>query len=241
MTGIFLLSIALYLPSIKGDFVWEDAALANGHALGGNTFVAAFTKPFLGHYFRPLTSASFVFDSLFATQTAFSYHQTNILLHAITAVLIACLAMALTQKQWAGILAGLFFATQPIQVGAAAWIGGRTDALSAMFVAAFLVTLVVYHQTSRTRWLAATTVCFFLAALSKEQALAILPAVPLSVFVFGSRKWKDALRICIPFGAAVLVFIGLWAIDAPEPVGARTALPALVILALRTYGYYGWV
>src|ERR1019366_5137207 len=118
-----------------------------------NTLVAAFTHPFLGHYFRPLTSASFVFDSSFAKQTPFFYHQTNILIHAITAVLVACLTLLITKKKVAGVLAGLLFATQPLQVGAAAWIGGRTDVLSAMFLAAFMVALVQYYEARKIGWL----------------------------------------------------------------------------------------
>ena len=97
------------------------------------------------------------------------------------------------------MFAGLFFATQPLQVGATAWIGGRTDVLSAMFLAAFMVTLVKYHQTSQGKWLGLATVTFLLAALAKEQALFVLPAVPLSVYALGSRKKEDIWRITRPF------------------------------------------
>jgi len=239
LIGIFLFSIALYLPSLLGGAIWDDDDLISGAAFGKNTFISAFTKPFLGHYFRPLTSASFVMDSSFAKSTPFFYHQTNMMLHALTAVLIACLALCITQKQVAGILAGVFFAAQPLQVGAAAWIGGRTDVLSAFFLAAFMVTLVQYHQTKKAPWLIASTVTFFLAALSKEQALFVLPAVPLSVFVFGSKKWKDVWRLCIPFGIAVVVFVGLWIIDAPAPYTAKNSLLYAVTLSLRTAAHYG--
>lgn len=238
LIGIFLFSIALYMPSITGGAIWDDTELISGHGFGGNTFIAAFTKPFLGRYFRPLTSASFVLDSSFAKQTPFFYHQTNILLHAITAVLVACLAIAITKKMVAGILGGLFFATQPLQVGAAAWIGGRTDVLSALFLTAFMVTLVVYYDTSKTRWLVISTSSFLLAGLAKEQAIAILPAIPLSVFVFGTGKWKDVWRLCIPFGIAVIVFILMWMIDAPAPFGVKSTLVALVTLPFRTVAHY---
>jgi len=238
LIGIFIFSIAIYLPSLAGGAIWDDTELISGHGFGGNTFLAAFTKPFLGRYFRPLTSASFVLDSSFAKQTPFFYHQTNILLHAITAVLVACLAIIITKKMSAGILGGLFFATQPLQVGAAAWIGGRTDALSAMFLTAFLICLVLYHQSSKQRWLYASTITFFLAALSKEQALAVLPAVPLSVFAFGSGKWRDAWKICIPFAVVVVLFIGLWAIDAPPPFGVKSSMAAMLTLPFRTVSHY---
>jgi len=239
LIGVFALSILLYLPSLMGGSIWDDDDLISGSGFGRANLLTAWVHPFLGHYFRPLTTVSILIDSSYANQTPFYYHETNILFHAFTAVLVSCLALLITQKKLAGILAGIFFTTQPLQVGAASWIGGRTDALSAFFLAAFMVSLVKYHQTSHRNWLIASTITFLLAALSKEQAVFILPAVPLSVFVFGSKKWKDAWRLCIPFGIAGVVYVGLWCIDAPPPTRVQFGFLYAVGLALRTAAHYG--
>ncbi len=236
---VFAFSIFLYLPAMTGGTIWDDDDLVSGAAFGGNNLLSAFTHPFLGHYFRPLTSASFVIDSWFAKGTPFYFHQTNMLLHAITAVLIAWLTLLVTKKQITGFLGGLFFATQPLQVGAAAWIGGRTDVLSTCFLAAFMGSIIRYHQTNSRWWLLGSNVLFLLAALSKEQAAAMLLAVPLSVFVFGSKEWKDVWKLCKPFGVTVIVYIILWCIDAPPPYGAHNSLIHTVTLALRTAAHYG--
>ena len=224
---------------MMGAATWDDDLLISGAGLGGNRFVTSFTHPFLGIYYRPLTSFSFAVDSAFSNQTPFYYHQTNILLHALTAVLVCCLGFLITRKQVAGVLAGLFFATQPMQVGAAAWIGGRTDDLSGLFLALFMVSLVCYHINPKRGWLALSVVSFLLAALSKEQAVFIFPAASLSVFVFGSKKAKDAWRLTIPFGLALLAYIGLWVIGGPMPHGAKSGVWDMVTLSLRTVGYYG--
>lgn len=146
---VFVLSVVLYLPSTMGGAIWDDVDLISGAAFHGNTMKSAFTHPFLGHYYRPLTSASFVIDSWFAKETPFFYHQTNILLHSFAAVLVAIIAFQITRKPLAGVLGGLFFAAQPLQVGAAAWIGGRTDVLSAFFLAAFIPALIQYFHTEK--------------------------------------------------------------------------------------------
>ena len=239
LLAVFSLSVLLYLPSLMGGAIWDDTELISGSGFGENTFQSAFTHPFLKIYFRPLTSASFVLDSSFAKSTPFFYHQTNILLHAFTALLIACLTLLITKRQIAGLLAGLFFAIQPVQVDATAWIGGRTDVLSSLFITAFMVSLVLYHQSNKKGWLICSVLTFFLGAITKEQAIAIFPAVPVSVFVFGSKKWKDAWRLCIPFGATVLLFIGMWAINAPPPSGALNAPLETITVALRTTALYG--
>ena len=239
LISIFLVSVAFYLPTLTGGAVWDDFDLMSGNGFGGNSFYSAFTHPFLGHYFRPLTSASFVLDSLFARSTPLYYHQTNILLHAFTAVLISCLAFALTKKHVAGMLAGLFFAVQPMQVGTTAWIGGRTDSLSTLFLIGFMVSLVLFHQTAKKAWLITSAAAFLCASISKEQAFAVLPAVPLSVFVFGSKKWSDAWKICIPYAIATAVFIGMWMVDAPPPSHAENSILGTLLLGFRTTSLYG--
>ena len=238
LIGVFAVAVILYLPSLMGAPIWDDAGLINGEEFGGNTLLSALTHSF-GNYFRPLTSVSFVIDTAYAKGNPFFYHQTNILLHAFTAVLVCCLTFLVTKRRLAGLLAGLFFATQPLQLGATAWIGGRTDVLSSFFLLGFLVSLVLYHQSSKTGWLAVSTLAFVLAALSKEQSVAILPAVPLSVFVFGSRKWKDVGRICIPFGVVTAIYVVLWVLRAPFPPPVSTSFIHTVALALRTATFYG--
>lgn len=239
LIGVFLLAILVYLPSLMGASVWDDDDLLTGKATGGGTLAGAFMNPFLGHYFRPLTSASFVVDSSYGDITPFFFHQTNILLHGLTSVLICWLVLSITQKRLAGLLAGVFFALQPVQVGAVAWIGGRTDVLSAFFLAAFLATLVHYYRSTKYVWLIVSAIALLLAALTKEQAMAMLPAVPISVFVFGKGKWQEVFKVCVPFVFTVFGFASLWILYAPEFKTSPFELLHSARLALLTLSEYG--
>ncbi len=238
LIGVFVASIILYLPSLKGAAIWDDDELIWGSAFGTNSLISAFTHPF-ANYYRPLTSVSFVADSAYAHGIPFFYHQTNILLHAVTAVLVCLIVFVLTEKKPAAILGGLFFATQPMQVGATAWIGGRTDILSTLFLSVFILGMIRYHQTSKGGWLALSVFSFLFAAMSKEQVAPILLAVPISVFALGSGKWKDAIRICIPFGGALLVYLVLWYFGGPVPQGATGSKWIMFDLGLRSAAHYG--
>ena len=239
LLGIFALAVILYFPALRGIAIWDDEQLLTKNVFWGtNDLLGAFTHPF-GSYYRPLTSASFAIENGLVNGQPLLYHIDNLVLHAITSVLVACLAFRVTGRQTAGILAGLFFATQPIQVGAAAWIGGRTDALSGLFLTLYLLSIVKFHQTENRKWLYGAAVAFFLAALTKEQAVAMLLAVPLSVFVFGSKKWADAWKICIPFGVVLLVYAVMWKIGGPKPHAAPSDLSYTVMLAMRTAAHYG--
>lgn len=238
LIGVFVISVAFYLRSLQGQPIWDDHMLISGEIFGGNTLRAALTHPF-ATYFRPLTALSFVLDTSYCRGNPFFYHQTNVLLHSFAAVLVSCLAFVLTNSRRAGVLAGLFFAGQAMQVGAVGWIGGRTDALSTLFLAAFLVTLVQHIKTSRRVWLVVSVVSLLLAALSKEQAIAALPAVPLAVFLLGSRRWKDALVVSAPFLAMTVLYVGLWHRYVPFPHTAFDPILQGLALAFRTMAFYG--
>lgn len=239
LLGVLTLAVGIYLPALRGMAIWDDEPLIFGKgSFGTQSLLDAFTKPF-GNYYRPLTSASFALEKMYAHGNTFFYHADNIILHGITSLLICYLVLLLTQRKLAGILAGLFFAAQPMQVGAVAWIGGRTDVLSVFFLTAFLISLVRYHKTPHKGWLAASVLLYFLAALTKEQASAMLPAVPLSVFVFGTKKWRDALRLTAPFVVILMIYVALWRIGAPLPRTASNSLSYTIMLAMRTAAHYG--
>ena len=239
LTSIFLLAVALYFPVLQGWAIWDDHQLLTLKATFGISDVkTAFTHPLFGNYFRPLTSLSFVIENGIFKGIPFYYHLTNLLLHAVTAVLVAFLVLLVTRRRIAGVLAGIFFAVQPAQVGAAAWIGGRPDVLSLLFLVLFLIALVMYHDSQKGRWLVIGPVLLLLAALTKEQALAFWPLVPLSAFTFGSSNFKGALKVSAPYAFILVVYAGLWMIGHPSIHATTHGLSETVVLMLRTVSHY---
>ena len=239
LVGVFVSTFLLYFPAFRGTPIWDDFNLMKPtKSVGTIDLVSSFTHPFFS-YFRPLTSTSFVIENALFHGNPVFYHLTNITLHALAAVLIACFTVLLTRKRLAGILAGLFFSAQPLQVAAVAWIGGRTDALSSFFVTMLLVCLLMYYRTAKAKWLYGSAFVYLLAALSKEQAAFILPAIPLSVFVFGSKKWADVGRMFIPFGFAFLVYVGLWILGGPMPHGVSASPGYMLFVTIQTAAHYG--
>ena len=180
LIGVFLISVAFYLRSFPGQPIWDDHMLISGEIFGGNTVLAALTHPF-ATYFRPLTALSFVLDTSYCHGNPFFNHQTNVLLDSFAAVLVSCLAFVVTNSRKAGIFAGVFFASQAMQVGAVGWIGGRTDALSSLFLAAFLLTLVQHVKTSGRLWLVVSV-------------LSLLLAEPLYVLLVYKKEKDEAPR-----------------------------------------------
>ena len=126
-----------------------------------------------------------------------------------------------------------------MQVGASAWIGGRTDVLAAFFLTAFLVLHLRHLQEGKLAQLVGAALALLLAALSKEQALAILPIIPASVLLLRSKNWKELRPYALPFGAVILVFAVLWTIGGPRVLTVRDPIPVMVLNLLRTTSHYG--
>lgn len=204
--GIMILSGLVYLPAMKGLPIWDDVGIIGGQTIGGGrSLVSAFTSPFNLRYYRPLVSASFTLDRLIFGSQPFFYHQTNIIIHILTVgAIIGLVKLAGGSKPFA-LLAGLLFALQPIQMAAVAWIGGRTDSLSALFVTLMMVGLVIgtRHQ-QRWGW-AFAWVAFLAALLAKEQCAVLFFLVPASLVALSPKDLRPTRSQIIKQSSAFLV------------------------------------
>lgn len=212
--AILLVAIAAYAPSLGGSPIWEDRRLIGG---GERTLTDCFRNPFLGTYFRPLVSASFLLDRLVGGGVPFQYHQTNVLIHAATVAVSMAAIGASLRSRTAGLIGGLALALQPAQVGAVAWIGGRTDSLCVLFSALMALALMRFRDTQaghRVVWLLLMGFALLAAALSKEQALALAPWTVFGAMAGhsgdGRARRRDALAVAGAATCASLAFLILW-------------------------------
>jgi Flp pilus assembly protein TadD len=242
--AILILSAVIYGAALHGLPIWEDDRLIASGGTGG--LVQCFTTPFLGAYFRPLVSVSFFLDHYFWIGEPFMYHQTNILLHVLTtAALIGALRAAFGSRRIA-LVGGLLFAVQPAQVSTVAWIGGRTDSLCALWIALFAWAVIRAAQTAgrkRGLLLGLGVVAYALALLTKEQAVLLLPLVPLAFRCFRpasqEKSQEIAWRESLPFALASLGFLALWFAIGPKlPPTASHTLGYKLGLCGRTLTYY---
>lgn len=246
--GILILAVIAYLPSLHGLKIWDDDGLLDGSAIGGGKSVLdALTKPFLGAYFRPLVSLSFFVENRLWNGTPFYYHQTNILLHvAACAALIGFVLAAFNRKSLA-LLSGLLFAVQPAQVSTVAWIGGRTDSLCTLLVILFAYCLLLGVRSIDNRkrwiWLSLSVVAFFLAAVTKEQVVALILLVPYTAKVFARPDFRPSaktyIRLTVPYAIASVVFAILWFSFNPAPYPALSrGFEGQLMTAGQTTVYY---
>lgn len=166
----------------------------------------------LPHGLRPLTRLSYFLDAqLYGLQPA-GFLSTNLLLHAITVLLVFALARRRLDNMGA-LAAALLFAVQPANAEVVAYVSGRSTGL---MTALLLGGLLLYDHGKRVGAL----LLFCLACLAKEHAL-VFPALVLAWELTRNEPRSGVVRdLAITIVLAAIVAAGLLATDT-----YRTLLP----------------
>jgi hypothetical protein len=242
----------LFMPKIEGRMAWPASLiiatallpyislLLTGSSFQFDDFNVIVNNPVvhdLAHWradlttgIRPLLKLTYTIDWQRGDGSPHVFHQTNLLIHAVNALLVWRLAHQFSrsthqrpchQIQSIALLSALIFALHPIHSEAVIYISGRSSALMAMF---YLAGLCIYaHATTQTerpnahpglRYLSLhllVPICFILALLTKETAITF-PAALLLWDICLKRRIRDALpcqTLCwLLLGIGTLLVLG---------------------------------
>jgi tetratricopeptide (TPR) repeat protein len=212
---IVLLVMVVYLPALRGGFVWDDDDYVTANAaLGGlDGLRRIWFEPGATPQYYPLTFSTFWLEQFAWGLRPPGYHLVNILLHAANAVLLWRVLRALAVPgAW---LAAAIFALHPVHVESVAWIAERKNVLSGFF---YLLSSLAYlrftglgdsgtqNPEPRTQnfFYAGSLVLFIFALLSKS----VTCTLPLAILLVlwwkrGRIGWRrDMLPLTPFFGAA---------------------------------------
>jgi protein O-mannosyl-transferase len=212
----------------------------------------------MGHWI-PVTWLTFGLDHAVWGMNAFGYHLTNVLLHAVNAVLVYVLALRLLRLtlttadagpiRLGAFVAALFFAVHPLRVESVAWITERRDVLSTCF---YLLAVLAYLKACETegarrrRWLVGSIGAYALGLLSKSLIMS-LPLVLLVLDVYPLRRaagrWRSALVEKLPYlGLALAAAVISVSAVATLGLTSAAAYPPLARagMALYSLAFYLW-
>jgi tetratricopeptide (TPR) repeat protein len=222
IAAIVIAVAVVYLPVLRGDFVWDDFLLITGNPLLQNFsgLLEIWSGGRTADYF-PVTNTVFWIEHHLFGANATGYHAVNILLQIANALLVWRLLKRLNVPgAW---LAGLIFGIHPVHVASVAWISELKNLL-AMFFALLSVLCFLKLDEQRLRnsatAYAASLVFFALALLSKTQVVLLPFALLLCAWwrhkkTAGTKTAQDLRRDVIrswPFFllAIVLGLVTLW-------------------------------
>lgn len=202
--ALIALTCLAYLPAFRAGFIWDDPDhVLNNYtlrSLGG--LAEIWLHPYSLPQWYPLTHTSFWIEYLWWGPNPTGYHVANVILHAISAVLLWRLLVKLqVPGAW---LAAAVFAVHPVGVESVAWITERKNVLSLVFyLAAMHVYLFRYAKHAHeANALPAyfIALALFLAALFSKTVTFSFPAAVLLILWWkhGTLRWRDVLPL-VPF------------------------------------------
>jgi len=230
---LMLAAWAIYLPTVRYGFVYYDDVriLLNHPELYGQANLSADMKEiFVTGFPREepllLRDVSWALDSkLFGFGNAFGYHLGNVLLHGMVVALMFSFLMGTTRRYGFALAVSIAWLVLAVHTEPVAWIMGRKDILSALFMLLALCTqtrrLAAEDVRARCGWYFITLTCFVCGLLSKISVLTFplvlfLHAVFLpylngklpsnAPFVPGRTLMKEIILFAPAFVVSILVY-----------------------------------
>jgi tetratricopeptide (TPR) repeat protein len=112
------------------DYVFDNPQVQAGLTPSGLSW--ALTTFHIGDW-HPVTWLSLQLDTHVYGGASWGYHLTNVLLHALNAVLLFVVLERMTGSPWRSAFVAALFAVHPLRVESVAWVSERRDVLSAFF------------------------------------------------------------------------------------------------------------
>lgn len=172
-----------------GLYVTENPRVLSG--LNRDSVKWAFQTTETGNWI-PLTWLSHMLNvELFGTNPRW-HHATDLVLHALNAVLLFVIFHKTTRLPWAAFLVALLFAVHPLRVESVAWVSERKDTLSAFFGFLSLLSYVSFAQDKkRTAYLLCGL--FLILGLMSKAMLITWPFVFLLMDYWPLSRFSQAL------------------------------------------------
>lgn len=209
-----------YGPALHGPFLFDDVTLP--FSLPG------FTQPLSVwlRRLRPGLMFTYWVNAQISGDNPYSYHVVNVLLHCVTSGFVFLIVRRLLQ--WKGsaepsrtllaAFAAALFLFHPAQTESVAYLAGRSEELSVLFVfAAF--TVFLYRRETVVSWgVAAAVLVLFGAAVASKEHTVILAALLLLTDYWWNpgfspagilRNWKLYVPIAAVAAAGVAWFMPL--------------------------------
>lgn len=258
--GLATAVVLLYAPTRTFDFVnlddneyvTENPFVRSG--LSAENIRWALTDFRAGHW-HPLTWLSLSLDCQLFGLNPGAMHLVNVVLHAAATVLLFLWLSQATAHFGRSAFVAALFALHPLRVESVAWITGRKDVLSGLFLMLTLWTYVGYARHPSWRRYTLVALAFALGLLAKP-TLAVLPCAlllldfwPLRRIAFdATAPWRSLGRL---IAEKVPLFL-LAAATLTQTMAAQKAAGAIVTgdnvefsarlaNALVSYARYLWL
>src|ERR1035437_4506013 len=212
-TGLaFVISFLIYANTIRHEYALDDlvSITQNAHTLQGFAGIGkllskdsfdgytSYVNLVSGGRYRPLALISFAVEiGIWGKNIPHISHFGNVLLFALSMSLLfmTCYRFIFKGKLLASAFTCLVFIIHPLHTEVVANIKSRDEILSLLFSLGALYFLMDYLREKKNIFLLALSgLSFFLAMMSKENAVLFIVFIPLLLYYFYDVSLKTALK-----------------------------------------------
>lgn len=174
-----------------------------------------------GYYYRPVLTVSFMVDAMLGKGKFSFFHLMNVIYHILASYLIFLFLLKIGFERTRSFLFTLLFLVHPMLTQAVAWVPGRNDTLLAVFAVSSLIFWINYLKEHKIYWALLHFSFFFIALLTKENAVMIPILASLAAFLLIKTNPK---RLIFPVLIWIPVII-LWWIIRGNSLGSASSIP----------------
>lgn len=219
----------IYLPSLNGDFVFDDHKIIKNNPLVNVSKLSQIINILpTTDTSRRIGMMSFALNYYWGGTNPFGYHLVNVIIHFLNGLVLfflsyTILTLPLVAKEWRGnaltlsFFGSMLWLVHPIQTQAVSYIVQRVTSLATLF---YLLSLYCYfkgriHSSYKRLVLFVFSLFFGLLALGTKENTATLPFfVLLSEFLFFQQESfkMDKRRLCylFLFGGTVILLAAIY-------------------------------
>ena len=233
------------MPAWHGDLLWDDDAHFTRVELRSLTGLGRIWVDVTAtQQYYPLTHTAFwLMYHAWGTDTL-GYHLVNILLHALSATLVAVILRRLEIP--GAVLAAVIFALHPVHVESVAWMTELKNSLSGVFYLAAMLAYLRFDRDRGRRMYVVAFLLFAFAMLSKT-VVATLPGALLLIAWLqrGTLRWREDVLPVLPFvgvalaGGAATVWVEHTIIGAAGEDFGLTAGERVLVAGRAVWFYLG--
>jgi len=226
---LFFVAIALYAYSTTFDYVLDDQIVLTNNSFTKKGFDGIYDimtkESFVGRFgeqknlvtgarYRPLSIVTFAIEYQFFGANQTVSHAINVILYGLLGLLLfrifALFFPSSDNKDWylsLPFLAALLFVVHPVHTEVVANVKGRDEIMTLLGALGALYSAYKFVFTKNYLFLFFSFCTFFLALLSKENALTFLAVIPLSLYFFTKTSFKNIAIAILPLMVAAVAYL----------------------------------
>jgi hypothetical protein len=222
--ALVVASVIVYHNALSASFFDDDFQWLVGSWSFSPAQLVAFGS--MTHFYRPVVDVYFAVMTPLLGGSPMLFHAASIAVHAATVLVVFKLAQEifvgtdLKVGPYLAFAAALFFAVQPSDTQAVAWVSAISETIGTLFGCLSLLWFLRWRAQRRPHLRVLSIGAFALALLTHESSVVFLPVLFLADWLIGGvrhvepaagrKVWTSTLRT---FGPYAVVTIGYLAID----------------------------